>query len=321
MLEAREALCRAECVLVATHVSPDVDAIGSLLAFGLVLDALGLKAVLLSEGGIPYEAAFLPGTERVADRAEGQFDLAVILDCPRAQRIGDAARALGGLPVMNIDHHETNALFGQYNIVEPRMASTTQLVYRFAAVAGVPVSGEMATCLLAGLVGDTQGFRTPGTDLRVLRDAVALMAAGADLWAVNQGVFNATPRNHVGLWGRVLSGAVVENGLVWATIPMSTWREAEVPETEDTGLVNFLLATQGTLAAALFSEDRGGKVRVSFRSVPGVDVASVARAFGGGGHRQAAGCRVSGSLEEVTQRVLEQLRQVVHGSSQRSAAS
>jgi len=320
VLDAVAAVRRAKRVLVATHVSPDVDAIGSLLGFGCLLERMGVSRLLLSQDGVPYEARFLPGVGAIVKELDGEFDLAVILDCPKATRIGEAAGVIDGLSILNIDHHETNAFFGRYNIVDATMASTSQLVFRFAAALGISVSGGLATCLLAGLIGDTQGFRTPGTDERVLHDAAALMAAGADLWQANHGVFGSIPRNHLLLWGRVLSGAVSEDGLVWGTIPLSVWRESGASEDDDTGIVNFLLGTDGTQAAALFSEDGKGKVRVSLRSIPGVDVASVAAAFGGGGHRQAAGCTVAGSLEEVTRKVLERLKGAVDESTVRGAA-
>jgi phosphoesterase RecJ-like protein len=123
------------------------------------------------------------------------------------------------------------------------------------------------------------------------------------------------------LWGQALSGVVIEDGLVWASIPLAATRAAGLPEGEDAGLVNFLLATQGTRAAAVLNERSDGTVDVSLRSLPGVDVAAVAAAFGGGGHRQAAGCTVPGTLSDVADRILARLRQAVDEASLRSAVS
>ncbi len=313
-------LRRAGHVLVAVHVSPDVDAIGSLLSFGRILDHLDLPYTLLSQDGVPNEASGLPGVERVRTEAGSRFDTLVALDCSQLERIGSARRNLQGMEIVNIDHHPTNTYFGIRNLVVPEALSTTQIVYRLAGAVGVPITAELATCLLAGLVGDTQGFRIPSTDRRALHDADALVAAGAELYPVSRSVFSNRPRSHLDLWGRVLSTAVCEDGLVWATIPLSVRHEAGVPDRDDAGVVNFLLGTQGTVAAALFSERRDGAVDTNLRSVPGIDVSAVADEFGGGGHRQAAGCTVNGSLEEVSDAVLSRLRRVVHGSTVRIAS-
>lgn len=321
MNEVSQAIRGARSALVAAHLSPDVDAAGSLLAVGYILAYLQVNSMLLLEDGMPYEGRYLPGADRVVREAEGDFDLAIILDCSDLSRIGRAAECAGKLPVVNIDHHVTNSCFGTYNLVDPEMASTTQLVLRLAASMGVPLSPELSTCVLAGLVGDTQGFHTPNTDERALRDACLLMEAGADLWQANREIFQRRPRSHLTLWGSVLAKAVREDGLVWATIPLPLRRRAGVADEDDAGIVNFLMSTEGTIAAALFSERKDGTVNVNLRSLPGVDVAAIAVAFGGGGHRQAAGCTVAGSLASVSAAVLARLREELGGATVRVAAA
>lgn len=313
-------LQRADHVLAAAHVSPDPDAIGSLLALGILLRRMDVSHTLLTEDGVPYEAEALPGLDALVTEPPASFDVAVLLDCPKPSRIGKAAERLQGVTVVNIDHHPTNSFFGDINLVDTTSLSTAQIIHRLAGVLGLSLTPDLATCLLAGVVGDTQGFRIPATDRQVLRTAEALMGAGADLWEVNRSVFGSRPRGHLVLWGEALTGVVIEGGLVWVTIPLAASRAAGTPEGEDGGLVNFLLATQGTRAAAVFSERSDGSVDASLRSLPGVNVAEVAAAFGGGGHRQAAGCTVPGTLAEVSNRILARLRQAVDGSALGSAA-
>lgn len=321
MIAIAEALRRARRVLVASHVSPDIDGAGSLLALGLILDRLQVEHVLHLQDGVPQEARQLARAGEVTKRVTGEFDLAVVLDCPVLARIGDAAERLGDTPVVNIDHHTSNTYFGEHNLVDAGMASTAQLVLRLAWTLGLSLTTDLATCILAAVVGDTQGLRTPSTDERVLSDVGTLVDAGADLWQANQWVFNSRPRGHISLWGQALSGAVAEDGLVWCVLTQAMRRKARVPEEDTAGLVNFLIGTRGTAAAAVFSERSDGTVDVNLRSLPGVDVAEVAIACGGGGHRLAAGCTVPGSLAEVRDRVLELLRQAVDGASVRRAAS
>ncbi|NPV06631.1 MAG: bifunctional oligoribonuclease/PAP phosphatase NrnA [Anaerolineae bacterium] len=306
---------------MATHVSPDADAIGSLLALGIILRRLNVPRTLLSEDGLPYEADSLPGASEVVAAPPPSFDVAVLVDCPELERIGGAAERLSGVTLVNVDHHPTNSHFGHINLVDTDSLSTTQILHRLVGVLGLDLTADLAACLLAGLVADTQGFRIPASDRRALRTAEALMAAGASLWEANHSIFGSRPRGHVVLWGQVLSGAVMEGELVWSTIPLSVRHASEVPEGEDAGIVNFLLATRGTRAAAVFSERSDGSVDVSLRSQPGIDVAEVAAAFGGGGHRQAAGCTVSGGLAEVSGQVLARLRRAVNESAVRSSVS
>ncbi len=308
-------LRRARHILVATHVSPDPDGIGSLLAVGAILDRIGAEHTLLSRDGVPYDADFLPGIERIVTEAPALFDLAIVLDCSDPRRIGSAADRLSEAFVINIDHHPTNLLFGDMNVVDVSALSTCQIVYRLAATLGLSLTKDVASCLLAGLVGDTQCFRIASTDQRALDDAAALMDSGADLGAAARGVYGSRPVGHVSLWGAVLSGAVWEGDIVSASVTLAARRAAGVPDDDDAGIVNFLQSIRGTRAAVIFSERSDGATGVSLRSVPGVDVAAVAAEFGGGGHRQAAGCTVTGSMADVRTRVLARLRQETDGTS------
>ncbi|MHB0875056.1 MAG: DHH family phosphoesterase [Anaerolineae bacterium] len=319
--QASEAIRQASRVLVAAHTSPDIDAAGSLLALGLALDRIGVERVLYLEDGTPHEARALPIAGQITRQTSGPFDLVVTLDCPVFARIGTIHERLAGVPVVNLDHHISNTNFGTVNLVATQLASTAQLVQRLIAALGVSVDVPMATCLLAGLVGDTQGFRTPNTSRREVRDADALMAIGADLFQVCQWIFGTRPRGHLHFWGHVLSSAAVKDGIVWSAVTLAARKKAGVPENDGAGVVNFLISIDGVRAAALFSERRDGTVDVNLRSLPGVDVAAVAADFGGGGHRQAAGCTVTGTLADVERRVLARLRQAVDEAALRRPAT
>lgn len=302
-------------VLAATHVSPDPDGIGSLLALGMLLERMQVSHTLVSQDGVPYDADFLPGADTIVTDAPHDFDVAILLDCSEPRRIGAAAERLDEATVVNIDHHATNTRFGDVIRVDAGALSTSQIVHRLAGELGYSLDRRMATCLLAGLVGDTQGFRIAATDARVLDDAAALVAAGGDLGEVSRGVFGARPLGHVALWGRVLAGASQSAGVLSAQIRLADRRAAGVAEDDDAGIVNFLQSVRGTRAAVIFSEQGDSKVSVSLRSVPGVDVAAVAADFGGGGHRQAAGCTLVGDLIDVSSRVLARVRQAVDDST------
>jgi phosphoesterase RecJ-like protein len=172
----------ARRILVITHMSPDGDAIGSLLAMGNLLRDRGKEVTLACEDPVPESVAWLPGSSEIARQANGPIDLVISLDCSDRGRMGKAYEArFASVPLLNIDHHITNTRFGTLNWVDPSCAATSQLVLDLAQALGWQVTEPVAVCLLAGLVTDTRSFRTPNVDSGTLRAALQLMEAGASL--------------------------------------------------------------------------------------------------------------------------------------------
>lgn len=308
----------AHHILLLCHASPDGDAIGAILGLCHALEALGRNAVPACADPVPREYQYLPGASKVVQQPEGEFDLVIALDCSDKARFGAAydAAQLGHVPLLNIDHHVTNTQFGTANWVDVDSASTCEMALTLIDRLGVPVTPEIATCLLNGIVTDTRGFRTPNTNLEALRSAVRLVAAGANLPDIAHRALMQRPFESVQLWGRVFAQARLEDGIVWASLPADAAQDANTSENGLRGLVAFLMGTEEAAIAALFRERAGGRVEVSLRSRVGVDVSPVALAFGGGGHPRAAGCTVEGSLQEVEQAVLGALRALLEGEKQ-----
>ncbi|MBC7258868.1 MAG: bifunctional oligoribonuclease/PAP phosphatase NrnA [Chloroflexi bacterium] len=306
----------ADRILVLCHTSPDGDAIGALLAMGHILRALGKQTTLACADPVPREYRFMPGADEVVQRPEGEFDLVISLDSSDIPRLGEAydASRLGHLPILNIDHHITNLDFGTVNWVEPGSASTCQLVLRLADGLGVDITPEIATCLLSGIVMDTRGFTTPNTDLAALRAAERLVAAGANLAGIARRILVQRSFAMTKLWGEALSQARLEDGIVWASLPASLMAQSDASANGLSGLVAFLAGVEEARVAVLFRERDDGRVEVSLRSVPGVDVSGIALSLGGGGHPQAAGCTLAGPLAEVESRVLGAVRALLDGS-------
>jgi len=306
----------ADRILVLCHTSPDGDAIGALLAMGHILRALGKPATLACADPVPREYRFMPGADDIVQRPEGEFDLVISLDSSDIPRLGEAydASRLGHVPILNIDHHITNLNFGTVNWVEPGSASTCQLVLRLADGLGVDITPEMATCLLSGIVMDTRGFTTPNTDLAALRAAERLVAAGANLSGIARRILVQRSFAMAKLWGEALSHARLEDGIVWASLPASLMAQSDASANGLSGLVAFLAGVEEARVAVLFRERDDGRVEVSLRSVPGVDVSGIALSLGGGGHPQAAGCTLAGPLAEVESRVLGAVRALLDGS-------
>ena len=306
----------ADRILVLCHTSPDGDAIGALLAMGHILRALGKQATLACADPVPREYRFMPGADDIVQRPEGEFDLVISLDSSDIPRLGEAydASRLGHLPILNIDHHITNLNFGTVNWVEPGSASTCQLVLRLADGLGVDITPEIATCLLSGIVMDTRGFTTPNTDLAALRAAERLVTAGANLSGIARRILVQRSFAMAKLWGEALSQARLEDGIVWASLPASLMAQSDASANGLSGLVAFLAGVEEARVAVLFRERDDGRVEVSLRSVPGVDVSGIALSLGGGGHPQAAGCTLAGPLAEVESRVLGAVRALLDGS-------
>jgi phosphoesterase RecJ-like protein len=320
-------------VLLICHVSPDGDAIGSLLGLGLALRDLGKAVTLACESPVPAKFSFLTGYTSIVDTLDAYgFDLVIGLDSSDPSRLGSVydADQLSGVPLINIDHHITNLRFGDINIVDPRAASTAELVLTCLDYLGVPIQGggsadlaldegaytpgethpssEIATCLLTGMVTDTLGFRTSNVTPRVMAAAVRTMEAGASLSQVTYYAFNQRSLVELSLLASGLSRLQAEDGLAWSEITLADRHACGYDGDGDVGLVGMLARTKEIYIAAVFSEKNNQQVEISFRADPGFDVAQLALTLGGGGHPAASGCTVHGSLESVKARILPLLR-------------
>jgi phosphoesterase RecJ-like protein len=308
--EAVRLIKTASRIAIDTHISPDSDAIGSLLGLGMGLRSLGKQVALLCDDPVPSKLKFLPGSDEVVSRTDLQVELFIGVDASDTQRLGKcgAEWLAAGIPVLNIDHHITNLSFGTVNIVEPQAASTTEALLPLLDALGVMLTEELATCLAAGLIGDTRAFSTSSVTPNTLRFAARLVEAGADLAGLTEVVFNSRSLAVLRLWGLGLSNLHLEDGVIWTAIPVAARRETGLRDFSDTGLSNVLLSAQEANIAAVFTEQTDGNVDVSFRARPGLDVAGVALSLGGGGHPQASGCLIKDTLEETIARVIPLLK-------------
>ena len=336
MREAVERSIRnAQRVMVITHVSPDGDAIGSILGLGWALRWLGKEYTLACTDPVPKRFTYLPGSEAIVTGPEpvlrsgstvsgatlaevpaevGEYDLVISLDCGDLERMGAAYdESLAGLPLINIDHHVTNTHFGTINWIDTRAASTAEMVLDLAESLRVPLDSDMALCLLNGIVTDTRGFRIPNTPLRTMRAVLKLMEAGAQLPEVTDHVFNRRPFSDICLWAKALNGIQLDGRIIWSQITRTMRQECAFSEDGAAGLVSFLGTADEADVAIVFIEKDDGGIRVEMRSVPGVDVSAVALNLGGGGHPQAAGCTLHGNLNEAQEKVLTTVKEAIKG--------
>ncbi|RJP30517.1 MAG: bifunctional oligoribonuclease/PAP phosphatase NrnA [Actinobacteria bacterium] len=300
---------------ISSHVNPDGDGVGSLLALALVLHGQGRKvyACMPEPWKFPPQYSFLPGRELFVDPDElpEGLELFVALDCSNAERLGPLqpiARSASGL--LNIDHHEDNQQYGEINLVDEHASSTCELVSRVIRAAGWTIEPEVATCLYTGLVTDTGRFEHRNTSSYTFALASELAAAGADTFQVIREVYDNQSLPYTRLLGRALQRIEVVDGLglAYSYITQKDLGEtgAVLPETED--LIDHLRSVRGTRVVALFKELADGKVRVSLRSRDAYEVGPVARGMGGGGHAMAAGYTSELDVEGSISSLIRELR-------------
>ncbi len=313
-------------IVVTCHVDPDGDAVSGLLALSQSLRLARAQVHAISPGPVPSSYRFLPGWESIEvyaperlETPEGQAtkealltaDVIVSLDASDPTRLGalysQNRSKFEAVPVINVDHHPSNTLFGQVNLVDPSSAAVCQQLAELIEQEDLPIPEEVATCLLVGIVTDTLGFRTATTSAATLRIAASLMERGASLSSISERIFNTRSPRALSLWGRVLSRTRVEDGLVWADITSEMLAECEASLEDADSLVDFIAGVPQASAAFLFSE-QGGRVRVSMRTTGELDAAALAKSFGGGGHVRAAGCTLEGSMSQVQALLLEEAR-------------
>ncbi len=293
--------------LLTGHRNPDGDALGSALALALALEGAGKEARVVMRDRWSSAYDNLPGIERVivsealpADWPSG-WDAILTMECPEAERPGYDNLLVGR--VVNVDHHPGNTLYGSMNLVDLPAAAVGEVVADLLDRLGWPVTREIAVNLWVSLVSDTGSFRYGNTTPKALALGARLVAAGVKPDVVNEFLFEARPAAAVRLEALVLGTlAIFDEGRVAVlSLPRRFLVESGAEAADAENLVNKARGIGGVAAALLLREgDAPGEVRCSLRSKGTVDVRSVAALHGGGGHRNASGCRLSGTLEQAT---------------------
>src|SRR3954465_3593492 len=301
--------------LVVTHENPDGDALGSLLATTLALRQIGKDVDMLLTGDAPlpreYHFMELDGLLRELPDDVGERVL-VAVDCAKADRIGpDETPLERSRLVVDIDHHHDNSRFGDVNLIVANASSTGEVLRDVFAELGVELTPEIAEPLYVALVTDTGRFQYSNTTPKALRLAAELVDAGADVHAVFQQVYESVEFAKLKLLARALERArVLEGGRIVVSFLVRTdFAEVGAAEPYSEGIIDYLRAVEGAELAALIREpprDQGPARRVSLRaSIDELDVSAIARSFGGGGHRQAAGFSSEKSIDDITELVRE----------------
>jgi bifunctional oligoribonuclease and PAP phosphatase NrnA len=315
-----EELRHADKLLLTTHENPDGDALGSLLATHQMLTLLGKDSVMFiaaDEFPLPHEYRHMDFNGVLnAPPADFSERTVVFLDCGNIDRMPVDFLQRADLHILNIDHHHDNTRFGTVNLVVPDASCTAEIVFGIAKELGVEVSPETADALYVALVTDTGRFMYENTTAAAHRMAAELIELGVDVHGVYRRLYEDLPFGRVELLAKALSRVTrYDDGVLTMTnLTRADYEETGSVETDSEGVVDHIRAVEGTAVAALVREllsaDRVGVQKVSLRSTDGrVDVSRIARAFGGGGHRQAAGFSTDLSLEDLVERLRAEVRE------------
>ncbi len=313
------AIQRGEHFLVAAHARPDGDAIGSILACGMMLQQLGKQVDMVSRDRIPLIYRDLPCVDliRVTDTVEGGYDTVILLECDSIERTG--LHGLAGRSIINIDHHYSGKLFADVNWIQNDACAVAAMVYELAMLADVRITPEIATCLYVAVLTDTGSFCYAGTDARSFDIAASLVRLGANPVVTAYGVYFSNPASKMRILGAALSNLYREGRLAWMWITQADMHRTAAAEEDCEGLVNYAIGIAGVDVAVFLRELTNGRIRLSLRSKGEINVARIAEYFGGGGHSHASGCTVDGPLPIAVDCILGHLRECLQAHTTASA--
>jgi len=298
--------------VISSHLRPDGDAIGSSLALMHLLEAMGKQVTVCFVDPVPVNFRFLDGSDRVASTF-ASVDAAIFLECDSIERSSIDRGQFEAAPpavMINIDHHRSGREFANFNWIDPEAAAVGCMIYDLAMAAGIPVSRSMAECLYAAILTDTGSFNYPSTSASTFAMAEHLVQSGASPNRIAAEVYFSNPPSKVRLLGIALSNIQIEGAVSWSHVTQEEMERVGASVEDCEGVANHLIGIAGVEAAAFLRElPEQNQFRLSLRSRRVLDVSVIAERFGGGGHRNASGCSMEGTLAEVTRRIVAQMRE------------
>jgi len=303
--------------LVASHLRPDGDALGSQLALGLLLKDLGKEVEIWNNDPVPGKYVFLPQQQLIKQppAKPKTFDVVFAVDNATYPRLGKVKDAISSRKyLINIDHHASNDKYGDLALIDPHAPATGQILYELFRAQNYKITLDMATNLYAAIATDTGSFQYPNTTSQCLRDCADLIDLGVDVAAVSKKIYENFPIGRLRLLQKILDNLKMSYdnkvGSFWITTEM--YEETGAKPEDNEGLIDHVRSIDSVVVAALFEEAEENKIRVSLRSKnSSVDVNKVAMHFGGGGHAEAAGARIPGDPDDVERAVLEKIGEVL----------
>ncbi len=291
-----ETIRKADKVIVISHQNPDGDALGSLLGMRYYLKHQNVKHNLFCVSPIPEYLKFLPEVDNISN------DEKILIGDLQYAGVDNYIKKLANLPtIINIDHHPTNQYYGHINLVHPKSSSTAEIIFHFIDYLRLPFNKDVATQLLTGILTDTGSFSNLSTTPSSMEVSSRLMAHGARVKEITQNAFQNKSLAQLQLWGRALSRLKEDKntGIITTVLTQKDFDELNMDDDSSEGIANFLNSVEKARAIMVLREKSDGTIKGSLRTtMPNVDVSKIAKFFGGGGHKKAAGFTIKGKLEE-----------------------
>ncbi len=292
--------------LVVGHINPESDAIGSGIALALALRGMGKTAEVINRDPLPQRLFFMEHEGVLFQRSEiKEADAVILVDCGSMNRSGLLIKKPKAI-LINIDHHFTNTLYGDINWINQEASATGEMIYDLLKKMPVVITPSIATALYATLIGDTGSFRNNHTTPKSLRMGAALIECGADPVQIARALFESNSLGKLRLLADVLEKIEVspDEKTAWIRVTREQLQRAETTDADLEDFIDYPKSLEGIEVAVFFKEIDPRQYQISFRSQGKVDVSALAKRFGGGGHRNAAGCTVVGIWEEISEKVL-----------------
>jgi phosphoesterase RecJ-like protein len=313
LTEIVEAVRARRRFVLSSHARPDGDSIGSQLAMAYALRAIGKEARVVNVDPAPPPIMAFPGVPQIeiTSRADGDFDAAIIMECGDLARTGVAG--LDRYFVINIDHHPGNTAYGRINWFDATAAACGEMVFDLVRALGAPLSLEIATHIYLAILTDTGSFHYSSISPRTFDICRQTIEAGVDPVLVARNVYDSNNMGRLKLFGSVLSAMQIDGtgriAIVYLDHEMARAAGGTYEDTE--GLINLPLTVKEIQAVVFFKQIEGDQYRVSMRSKGEIDIGAVAKQFGGGGHKNAAGCTVTGAIDALQKLFIEHMERAI----------
>jgi phosphoesterase RecJ-like protein len=315
LLKIVDAVRTGRRFVISSHARPDGDSIGSQLAMAYALRELAKEAVIVNADPAPAPLMTFPGVRdiRIAAAIEGDFDAAIIMECGDLKRTGVAG--LERFFVINIDHHPGNSGYGNVNWFDASAAACAELVFDLVRALGIALTKEIATHIYLAILTDTGSFHYSSISPRTFEICRECLEAGVDPVMVARSVYDSNNMGRLKLFGAVLGAMqIADSGRIAIVYVDHEMARAAGGTYEDTeGLVNLPLTVKEIEAVVFFKQEKGDEYRVSLRSKGEIDIGVIAKEYGGGGHKNAAGCTITGPIEELQKALIEKLEGAIDG--------
>lgn len=312
---AKEKILESKKICIASHVQPDGDNIGSMLALGLALKKINKEVYMVKTDPIPSDFMFLPGAESIKALDDNtNIDLFIALDSSDEERLGHNKKLIDTANfVINIDHHISNTNYGDINIVDSNSGSTAELIFKMIKILGIEIDKDIGTCIYTGISTDTGSFMYDNTRPETHLIAAELLNIGIDRKSVILNIYQSKSMKKTKLFIKTLENleTYFDNKIAVVQVTNDILLETGAKMEETEGIVSFIRDIKSVEVAIMLKELKKNEIKVSMRSKKYVDVSKICSKFSGGGHIRAAGCTIYNSLDVAKESLILELKKVL----------